>query len=446
MSRMSVRRAARQAVLLAVVAVVAAQPVLSLQADAGHRPAHVGATDPEWLVRLKAWSEAVTHHVPGKLDDAAQELAAWSADDVHTVVSDYFALIAQARRASRHTIAWEAEHKKLRLNTDEIRTMAVFRDHTPAGASRTARRAAMLHADVALLAPLDFSRSTAKADTAQVLDGVIVGYDSQSAHWLVGRQLLDAVEPDPAADPFVRLWYHAIAASFLEDGNLAAAKPHLERAIAVLPSDANVQYESGYYHQANAAPSIRAILIMQERTAARWNRSGAFGFAPGETLETHKKTAERRFRRAVTLDPSHAEARARLGQALLELNRAEEAGAQLRQAVVAAGSDATLSYLAHMLLGQAEERLGHRQAALACYEKAAALFPEARSPRFALAALDRRAGNRATSWQALEQAVEPPVPEQLKADPWWALYRWQARSAKVLLGELRAMASAEGGL
>ena len=404
------------------------------------------AEDPEWLVRLKAWSEAVTHHVPGRFDDAAQELATWSADDLDTVVSDYSALIAQARRASRHTVAWEAEHKKLRLNTDVIRTMAVFRDHTPAGASRTARRAAMLHADVALLAPLDFSRSTAKADTARVLDGVIIGYDAQSAHWIVGRQLLDAVEPDPAADPFVRLWYHAIAASFLEDGNLAAAKPHLEHAVDVLPADANVQYESGCYHQASAAPSVRAILIMRERAAARSIRSGAFGVAPGESLETHKKTAERRFRQAVMLDAAHVEARVRHGLALLELNRAEEAGAQLRQSVVEASSDATLSYLAQMLLGEAEDRLGHGQAAVACYEKAAGLFPEARSPRFALAAADRRAGNRATSWRTLGQAVAPPVPEQLTADPWWAFFRWQARSAKVLLGELRAMASAEGGL
>jgi tetratricopeptide (TPR) repeat protein len=398
------------------------------------------AADPEWLVRLKTWSHAVMHHKPGQLDPAAVELAAWTAENVHTVVADFLSLhpdLKQKRHASMEA-TYARTYRKKTLGSADMRAIEVFQGAAPDGTNRVLRRAAMLHADVALLAPVDWSRSTGVADSVMVLDGSVVGLEGQSAHWVIGRALLDAVEPAPRDDPWARLWYYALAIEFLEGGNLAAAKPHLEHALKILPDDARVQFGSGYYHQAAGAPSVQAAYIAQTRLARRIRAR-----SPGiDDAESNWKAAEKRFRRALALDPGFVEARIRLGETLLNLDRVNDASGQLRQVAGGVGHP-VLDYLAQMLLGAAEERLGHRPAAAACYGRAAALFPEARSPGFALAALDRRGGARLDAWRQVERATAPPVPAQADADPWWTFTRWHAKSAKTLLAELRELMTAE---
>jgi tetratricopeptide (TPR) repeat protein len=396
---------------------------------------------PAWFQRLERWGDAIVTHEPGTLDTAAVELSAWTAEDITTVVADYLALSAALRKAITRGGAAEFTHKKFRLTSRELRKHAVFREGPPGDFLRVLKRAAMLHADVGLLAPYDLSKSTGARDTVTVLDGVIVGYDGVSAHWAAGRRLLDAIEPAPAEDVFVRLWYHAVAAALLNDENLSAAKPHLEHALLVLPRDANVHYESGYYHQAHTGPSIRAVMRMQERTAARMNRSRVSLSPESETAESHHKQAERSFRQAIALDPGHVESRVRLGMVLLQLNKASDAAGYLRDAAKH-GTDPQLVYFAQLLCGQAEERLGRLDAAAAAYARAAVLVPEARSPQLALAALDRGRGAREKAWDVAKPAVEPPMLEQITADPWWTFYRWQSTSAEELLEEARAMVRA----
>ncbi len=399
--------------------------------------------DPLWLAHLKTWSHAIDAHVPGQADDAVQELAAWSADDITGVVHDFLtvraavvkALKAAPQRRNRPFV----EYRNGRVWVDELQQLAVFRDSADDGPNRILRRAAMLHADVALLAALDRSTTTGKPDTVTVVDGVIVGYESQSSHWVAGRQLLDAITPSPEADAFVHLWYHAVAAAFLEKSNLSGARPHLTRALEVLPRDANMRYESGYWHQANAAPSIDAVRRLQGRTHTRWRSQGSLSDA---STEDHLEDAERRFREAVTLDPAHVEARVRHGAVLLALDRAGDAAGQLRPAA-AASEHPLLSYYAHLLLGQAEERTGRTEAAESAYERARTLFPDARSPVFGLAALARRRGDRDRAWALVAPLVSPEAADQEVVDPWWAFLRWQLKSSALLLDELRAAAAAE---
>jgi tetratricopeptide (TPR) repeat protein len=426
-------------VLLALLALPAPAPAQGRPAPPP--PAAGEPETPEWLQRLERWSVAVVTHEPGKLDTAAVELSAWTADDLTTVVDDYLALSVTLRKAAARRGSPFA-HKKLRLTARDLLKHAVFREEQPGDALRVLRRAAMLHADVALLAPYDLSKSTGARVTVTVLDGIVVGHDGVSAHWAAGRRLLDAVEPAPAADVFVRLWYHAVAAALLEDKDLSSAKPHLEHALTVLPRDANVQYENGYYHQAHTQPSVEAVMRIQERMASTLNRSRSQGVPVPETIEFHHKQAERSFKQAIALDPGHVEARVRLGMTLLQLDKVSDAAGYLRDAA-GDGGDPTLFYFAQLLQGQAEERLGRPQEAAASYARAAALVPDAKSPQFALAALDRSQGAREKAWALAKPAVEPPMQEQLVADPWWSFYTWQSKPAKQLLAELRALSSQE---
>lgn len=394
---------------------------------------------PEWLQRLQTWSRSVTEHVPGRSDLQLVELAAWSADDVRSVVEDYLAL---RRRLRGRGDGAEFEHKDYRLTAGELRQLAVF-DDVAADANAILRRAAMTHADVALLAAFDWSRSTGPPDTLKILDGVVIGSDGQSSHWIVGRLLLDAVEPSPAEDPFVARWYRASAAALLEAREFSAAKPLLEHALDILPRDSNLRYQAGFYHQASAGPSLVPVLRMQQRIVDRTPRRQRVVTTVVETPEWHWKQAEKQFREAVTLAPDHLEARIRLGQALLRLDRPADAAVELRRSAGAV-QDGDLGYFVQMLLGQAEERLGRDIVAAACYDRAAALVPEARSPILARAALNRRSGDQGGAWSDLQKRLSPPIPRQIDVDPWWRFYHSQSVPSSSLLAELRASIPAGG--
>jgi tetratricopeptide (TPR) repeat protein len=426
-----------QAVVATLLVVAIAVPI---DGRAAQRANESAPAPPEWLQRLSTWSSAVTDHTPGASDLHLVELAAWSADDVKSVVEDYLGLRRQLRGRGDGA---EIEHKKYRVKAAELRTLAVFTAATEADANAILRRAAVVHADVALLAALDWSRSTGKPDTIQVIDGVVVGYDGQSAHWIVARQLLDVIEPSPEGDPFVASWYNAVATALLENREFSSAKPHLEHALDLLPRDAGLRYRAGCYHQATAGPALVSVLRMRQRLADRTPKGRGGITTEVESPEGHWKNAEKRFREAVTLDPGHIEARIRLGQTLLQLDRPDDAAVELRRAAGTA-RDGDLGYLVHLLLGQAEERAGRWPAAAACYERAAAIVPDARSPRLALAALARRAGDRDGAWHDLQPGVTPPVPRQIDVDPWWRFFQWQSVPSKTLLDRLRA--SLAGGV
>jgi tetratricopeptide (TPR) repeat protein len=411
--------------------------------------------DEVWLEQLETWSQAVRQHVPGLVDAPVLTISAWTAGELQGVLNDVLVLRGYLTRAAakaartgpRLPAPLTLSYRERVFTTKYLRGLLGLDDAPGADPNRVLKQGAMLHADIALLARVDRSRSTGSEDVVRSIDGRVVGYEGHSAHWLIGRQLLDVVEPDPAADPFVRLWYHAMSASLLESGNLAAAELHVEHALDVLPEDANIQYEGGLFHQASAAPSVQAavqVLLEQRSTLRAGPRGSSNSFQQRFDVGKHRKEAERRFRLAVTLDPGHVEARMRLGHALLELQRAEVAATELRR-TIGTTSDPTLSYLSALLLGRAEAQLGHRTAAAEQYTRAAELYPQAQSAPLALAQLARRYGDRALAWQFVGRVLAPTRPDEPRDDPWWTFYQWQLRSAETLLAELRALARSEQG-
>jgi tetratricopeptide (TPR) repeat protein len=437
----------RSAILVVVavatgVLLVASASLASSQGAAwGHwparevKPATVDA--PKVIEEIKAWHEQVMAHEPGKLDDAIEEISSWPADRLGFTIEAVVALRAKLdeldneRRARRERIhVFRATEvvvwRDAMFLVGDLQGMLAFAVQDEGRPSAFFRRAATLHADIALFAPDDVSRDSPKGDVVRVIDGRVVGYERTSIHWSLGRRLVGLVMPSPADDVFVRRWYFATVSALVGSGDLAAAEKHVGAAVAVLPADADVQFEAGRFHEAAAQ-----LLSQAPRMVSREQR-GARG---------HWEDAEARFRQAVALDPSHAEARIHLGHVLLELDRPKDAAQELGQALGAI-TDPNPKYLAAMLLGRAEELLGQRDSAASRFQLAAELVPAAQSPALALSRLARRSGGRVSGERYLHDALSRHD-DALAADPWWLYHRWQTRDPETLLEELWALARSE---
>src|SRR5205085_11040729 len=103
--------------------------------------------------------------------------------------------------------------------------------------NRTLKRAAVLHADVSVFVDNDFSRQGADLDSGPYLveDGRPKSVRSVTAHWNIGRQLLNDIQPSPAGDPDAQLWYEAVSAHLLNTGNMSEGVKHLTQARRLFP-------------------------------------------------------------------------------------------------------------------------------------------------------------------------------------------------------------------
>jgi tetratricopeptide (TPR) repeat protein len=144
--------------------------------------------------------------------------------------------------------------------------------------------------------------------------------------------------------------------------------------------------------------------------------------------------AEQFFREALALAPDDVEARLRLGHTLGELGRHKEAAVEL-QTALDAKPDSKRLYLAELFLGRVEEALERRDVARRCYERAAALYPNAQSPELALSRLARQTGDRSAAQRSLERLAS--MVDIGVSDPWWGFYAPHNDDADVLVARMR---------
>ncbi len=98
-------------------------------------------------------------------------------------------------------------------------------------------------------------------------------------------------------------------------------------------------------------------------------------------------------------------------------------------------------YYGSLFAGDAAEALGRMEEARAAYERAAALYPKAHAPRFALSQLAARAGDTIAASQTLELVLSGPDPAP-DDDPFWTYHEAAGRDADALLAEAyRALTS-----
>ena len=386
-------------------------------------------TTAPWLARLSSYLEAVNEHRPGSLDMAARLTGFIGEDDLYEIRNDLFALVAICKRElGRSVRPAPVVYRDTIIPFPDLRKILGLTDEEAAkgNANRILQRAAILHADVAMLVipALPGRAGCSTRSTLLVQDGGGVGTGCLGFHWTHGRLLLDAVRPDPGKDKVVRLWYLATITYLLETGDYANADPQIARARLLFPDDPAILFEHGFYHEGFASPFIQTAAL----------ESGADLRGP----KIHLDEADDLYRRALKENPQHVEARVHRGYVLELLGHHKDAAGELRVAA-ASVQRPQLRYYTELFLGLAEESLGNHVAARGHYTQAAALYPKAQSPLLALALLARQLGDRMGAQDAMRRVLALPQRPDRDADPWWEYYRSQDQRFEAVFAELHAL-------
>jgi tetratricopeptide (TPR) repeat protein len=376
----------------------------------------VRKSDLQWDARVEQWREAAAQHEPGKLDEAVNLISNWPKTEVLAVINEVRGLARLAVMQRPQPVA--RAQRLLGLTDAEARK---------GDANRTLKRGALLHTDIALLAPNPepfvpgFTRPA--RGMLLVLDGRVVGWDD-GAHWEFARLLLDSVDPWPGTDDMVRQWYLATSACLLNRRMFGHAVSHLEWAQRTFSSDAGILFYSGVMHEYFAAPRS------QNATPLPGSRFGI------SSEESELRLSRQFLQQVVACDPQYAEAHLRLGRVTGLLGNHEEAVAELERAA-ATMTDPRLLYYAALFLGNEQAILGHLDAAREQFEFAAYLFPTSQSPVLALSQLANRAGDLAGALLALERAFKLPMKDGRHEDPWVDYHAAQLRNADELMAGMR---------
>lgn len=388
----------------------------------------------KWLPKLEAWVAAVNAHTPGRVDDAAKQIARWSNADLELALPHIEALVKIVADEER------AADVRSPIEREQLQRLAA-RVRGKIDAARFAMRAAMLHSDVMMLglAPemqrisLDQARREQNARRPVMVVGVDGQYDGfaiAQRHWPFARGVIGAV-PAAARDETLRRWYQTTSAYLLMRSRWGEARLHLLDARAAFPDDAQLAFDFGCLYEARAAPRVQAVLDSSRRFSADLG-----------SMRVNLTDAEEHFARALQLDPGHSEARVRRARVQALLGRSEEAAVELRRALNAS-SDPVVRYYARLFLADAEQALGRTELAIEQYQAAAALYPGAQAPHLALSVLAREAGDRQASLFALQHFLRLPADDRNRRDPWWVYYTGSGRRIAALVSAM--WRSAAGG-
>jgi tetratricopeptide (TPR) repeat protein len=385
---MKTRFAAAAAVTLLVVSLPAAQ-----------QPEPRGAR-PGWDV----WLNAIHTHEPGVRDRAVEDVAPWSMNDLQVALE---------------SVAHQSPAAQLRVVT----------------------RGLVLHADIAILHRVDdgYDLPSSGLATTLVKDGRRVGQMGSTVHWEFARRLIDALPRTEERTRLGRQFYRAAGAVLQEWGEFPELTRHLGAGRRVLGDDSVLFLYEGTQQQAYSGPKLQQFRAQRLVELAR-RPSGNLraGVLPAPLRQSTlippaaeaRRQAERLFRRALALDPTLVEARIRLAHVLSDLEKQDEAAAEI-EAAMKTPLPALLEYYGSLVLGRVQRARQQLDAARAAFERAAAVLPEAPAPKFGLSDVAMARGDRAESLELLPRET---VPDAL--EPWWSTERMHEPSAAKLLDEL----------
>jgi tetratricopeptide (TPR) repeat protein len=413
-------RAATQNVVLRVLgSLTALGLVLWTASPSAQMPNHKEILTP--AERVIAWLEDVQSHTPGAADGPAIEVANWPRSDLEVLAADLKKLSAwyEKARASPDRASRKVRIFDRSFGFDEIEK--IF------SGNATLLRGAFLHSDIALFVKSDLSRSDFDRSFA-VDDGRGQGMRHRTAHWRMGRLVLDALQPAPSNDPAALLWYRAVSAYLLREGQFAEARIHLDRAAEIFPSSPDIALDNAYLREKFASPEIQAAVEDYRSQGILLNV---------ESERTELGRAERFLRQTLELDPEQLEARIRHGRVLGDLGRHHEAIGELQQALSHHPADEA-GYFTELFLGREEEILGNHDSARIHFETAAHLFPDAQSPRLGLSQLARQRGDRAMAQRALGYVFLLGADELYRKDPWWSYFAFHGDDVEPLFSAAHA--------
>jgi hypothetical protein len=415
----------RLIVALAVVCLLVARPQAEQIQAPGGAPA--GERRLSRLDRLEQWTTAIERHAPGRADEALETFAGWSADDLRDLTLTVHSALSLLRDPSTRVFSRpRPERPSLRQpaqvfysGAEVRRLLDVSRRFAAIGEMELLRRAALLHMDVVVLGSGTDATSGRRARSSYVLlqfsDGQQLGAVDAIGHWDAGRFMLNQVWPDkqrhirptPDLDDWVRRWYRAAALFMIDAMQLHTGI--VSRAVELFPNDAEINFVAGAVHEALAAPAVqeplRAVKLPPDVDLGVLSARGELG------------QAENLLERALKAQPTHLEARVRLGNVLGRQGKHKDALAVLRR--VPAGHEGLLAYYAQLFIGRSSAALGDAVGAKAAFDAAATLAPAAQSPLLALSQLAQSRGDLDGAAESLARVLALREGDMRDGDPWW---------------------------
>jgi hypothetical protein len=258
-----------------------------------------------------------------------------------------------------------------------------------------------------------------------------------SRRLMVGRR--DAIGTRPEMDRFEITFHEAAVALLAGAAGAGAAQGYLDAIttrLPPLPGDAPATTP-----RLDAPRLLLMRAVVQEMTTMPFARA-AVARDPAPYLwmaAPRDRELRQALERAIVLFDATAaapatadEARVRSAFVLVRLGRVPEAIARLDR--VSTGAEPAVRYWAALVRGRALDAQGDSAGAIAAYEQAAALQPQAQTPAAALAALCLRTGDRdrALHWAEVARAT----PESA-IDPWWQYFTGDFRLLAGFVQDLR---------
>lgn len=367
---------------------------------------------------LEVWRAAVEAHRAGVLDQPVRTVAGWTKSDLERVLEAFepTALVPGAPRDARdQRDAW-------------------------------LRRAILLHTDVLVLMrqPGGYALPpSGDRSVGLVADGIQVGVQRGTAQWEFTRRLVAGLQAADAA----RLWFRTTTAFLQSWLDWPESDAHLAEGRKRFPDDPILLLYEGTIHEMYASPAIQTLELPKElltpepvhfATGSVFSLMNLRGPVPAmswvfQSADIETETAERLLRRAIGIDRGLAEAQIRLGHVLGQRGRHVEAIASLERGIQLTRSP-LVRYWGLVWLGHERREAGRVAAAIEAFEQAAALYPQAQTPRLALSQLLYDRGDRARALAEYTTALAAAAGE----DPRLAYEHTHVPAADTLLAELRA--------
>lgn len=411
------------------------------------------------ITRLTSWLKAIADHQPGRIDAALEQAASWKFAQLQGIAIDTANLALLMRNPRIAAFSLETDRRRTQIIYTPVQWRRLRAIACAAGgylspaltadrragieaecaqslgdlpeelieasayfaAERLRRngddnlalfRAAVLHADVAMLLPpvINVDEATSlpigpRSVRLQIVDGRVTSINLAALHWHIADELVERVRPlaedDPAPqkDARVLAWYQTTT-RWLHSQEQYDDR-HIDRARRLFPTDAQLLFLIGCQHEAYASPSLAPGLRLA-----------------GMTTRNQLQIAEQSFADALTRDPALGLAALRRGRVLNLLGRYADSAAALHRAESNLPDDDALRYFWNLFLGEAEEGQEHYDAARQAYQRARSLFPRAQKPLLAISQLEWRRDAKSAGATSIAEMFARSSDPDVTSDPW----------------------------